>query len=340
MIIYFPRSFGSTYNMIHVVKKYFKQKNIETTIIVSHPDANSLTLHAADIKLIEPTYNAEENASFYESVVLDFKVNLIIPGESSLVFFKENEDKFISLGAKLMISGAADLLNILRSKTLTYQYFKEKNIDIAIPLYRNVNTLDAFVKICQEIESIGSIPCFKPDVSQGAAGFRIVDNTVNTGNLLYGFPGHRASLDYYISLFKECAQFPNLIVTEYLSGEEVTLDTLSYNNECICYFPRIKDLNNRYVIDRPFFKPLIADFISKSGINYLWNIQLRYHNNKPYLLEVNPRYSGGSYLAEENGYAMLCGAIELIMFNKMPIFPPLKPINFKIIESYIQFKID
>ena len=117
MIIYFPRTFGSSYNMINVVKQYFKQKNIETTIVVSHPDSNSLTLHAADIKLIEPTYNAEENASFYENVVIEFKVNLIIPGESSLVFFKENENKFISLGAKLMISGAAELLNILRSKT-------------------------------------------------------------------------------------------------------------------------------------------------------------------------------------------------------------------------------
>ncbi len=337
MIIYFPRTFGSSYNMINVVKQYFKERHIETTIIVSHPDQNSLTLHAGDVKLIEPTYNADENDMFYEKVVIDYKVDLIIPGESSLLFFKTNENKFKALGTKLMISASAELLSILRSKTSTYQYFKEQKIDIAIPLYKNVTSLDAFIDICNEIESIGSIPCFKPDVSQGASGFRIVDNTVNTGNLIYGFPSHKASIDYYISLFKNCATFPNLIVTEYLSGEEVTLDTLSFNQSCLCYFPRIKDLNNRCVIDRPLFKPLISDFISKSEINFLWNIQLRYHNNKPYLLEVNPRYSGGSYLAEENGYKMLCGAIEIIMFDKIPSFPPLKSMNFKMVESYIQF---
>jgi hypothetical protein len=337
MIIYFPRTFASSFNMINVVKKYFKEQNQEITILVSHPDQNSLTLHAADVKLIEPSYDSESNATFYENVVVDYKVNLIIPGESSLLFFKANESKFIDLGAKLMISASVDLLNVLRSKTLTYQYFKEKDIDIAIPLYSNVNSLEAFVDICKEIESIGSIPCFKPDVSQGAAGFRIVDNGVNSGNLIYGYPSHKASLEYYIRLFEASETFPNLIVTEYLSGEEVTLDTLSYNHECICYFPRIKELNNRYVIDRPLFKPLISDFIIKTDIQFLWNIQLRYHNNIPYLLEVNPRYSGGSYLAEENGYTMLCAAIEFIMFNRKSTFPALRPINFKIIESYIQY---
>lgn len=337
MVIYFPRTFASSYNMINVVKKYLKEKNQDITIVVSHPDQNSLTLHAADVKLIEPSYDSDSNATFYENVVIDYKVNLIIPGESSLLFFKTNESKFIGLGAKLMISASVDLLKTLRSKTLTYEYFKAKNIDIKIPMYSNVNSLEAFVAICKEIESIGSIPCFKPNVSQGASGFRIVDNAVNSGNLIYGYPSHKASLEYYIRLFETMETFPNLIVTEYLSGEEVTLDTLSFNGECICYFPRIKDLNNRFVIDRPIFKPLISDFITKSDIQFLWNIQLRYHNNIPYLLEVNPRYSGGSYLAEENGYTMLCAAIEMLMFNRKSNFPALRPIHFKIIESYIQY---
>ena len=122
MIIYFPRTFGSSYNMINVVKQYFKQKNIETTIVVSHPDSNSLTLHAADIKLIEPTYNAEENASFYENVVIEFKVNLIIPGESSLVFFKENENKFISLWGKIDDKWRCRII----------KYLTIKNIDVSI----------------------------------------------------------------------------------------------------------------------------------------------------------------------------------------------------------------
>jgi hypothetical protein len=34
---------------------------------------------------------------------------------------------------------------------------------------------------------------------------------------------------------------------------------------------------------------------------------------------------------------MLCAAIELIMFNRKSNFPALRPIHFKIIESYIQY---
>jgi hypothetical protein len=125
-------------------------------------------------------------------------------------------------------------------------------------------------------------------------------------------------------------------VTEYLEQEEVTLDTLSYNNLCLFYFPRIKDLNNRTVTDRPLFKPLLSDFISKSSIKYLFNLQIRFHNSIPYLLEVNPRYSGGSYLAEENEYPMLSSVIDLVMCNNLPKLRALEPMSFKIIESFIR----
>ena len=67
----------------------------------------------------------------------------------------------------------------------------------------------------------------------------------------------------------------------------------------------------------------------------MFNLQLKYHNNLPYLLEINPRYSGGSYLAEENGYPMLSSAIDLAMFNNLPKLRALEPMSFKIIESYI-----
>ncbi len=335
MVIYFPRTFGSSYNMINVVKKYFNSKNITLTLIVSHPDSNSLTLKSADIAFVEPSYNPDENDTFYLDIVQKNNVDLIIPGESSLVYFKLNEKRYIQNGCKLLISGSLELLNIFRSKTLTYRFFEDNNINISIPLYKLVNNLGDFIEICEKIQANGSLPCFKPDISQGASGFRIVDNSINNDSLIYGFPSNKASLNYYINLFRSSNKFPNLIVSEYLNGDEVTLDAISYNKECLFYYPRIKNLNNRLVIDKPYFSPLLNDFILKSGINYLWNLQIKYHNDKPYLLEVNPRYSGGSYLAEENGYPMLCTAIEIIMFNKLPDFKPLQSINYKMIESYI-----
>ena len=68
MVLYFPRTFGSSFNMINVVKKYFKEKNQDITIVVSHPDQNSLTLHAADVKLIEPSYDSDSNDTFYKLI--------------------------------------------------------------------------------------------------------------------------------------------------------------------------------------------------------------------------------------------------------------------------------
>jgi len=321
--------------MVNSVRKYFSQKGVNIKFVVSHPDKNSLTLIAADYALIEPSFEARNNFDFYIDICKKYEVDLIIPGESSLVFFKINESVFKNIGIKLLISCSLELLNIFRSKTLTYKFFEKNNINISIPKYRLVKSLDDFVKACKYVSADGSLPCFKPDVSQGASGFRIVDNNIKSQHLISGLPSHKGTIDYYVDQFSKIERFPNLIVTEYLEQEEVTLDTLSYNNLCLFYFPRIKNLNNRYVTDRPLFNPLLSDFINKSNINYLFNLQLRYHNNIPYLLEINPRYSGGSYLAEENGYPMLSSAIELAMCNNLSKLRALEPMSFKIIESYI-----
>ena len=337
MVIYFPRTFSTSYNMINAVRKYFSQKGIDIKFIVSHPDKTSLTLFAADTALIEPSYDPIHNEAFYIETCKKYQVDLIIPGETSLVFFKSNEQIFHDLGIKLLISGSTELLNILRSKVLTYHFFESNNIKVAIPKYRLVKSVDEFISACEYVTSEGSLACFKPDVSQGASGFRIIDHTIKTHQFISGFPSHRATLEHYIGLFNQLEKFPTLIVTEYLAEEEVTLDTLSYNNTCLFYFPRIKTDFNRIVRDNEIFKPLLTEFIQKSSIEYLFNLQLRYHHEIPYLLEVNPRYSGGSYLAEENGYPMLASAIDIAMNVNIPNFPPLASFNFKLMETYIKF---
>jgi len=337
MVIYFPRTFSTSYNMINSVRKHFTKKGMDVQFVVSHPDKTSLTLFAADIALKEPSYDPIQNEAFYMETCKKYAVDLIIPGETSLVYFKEKEANFKALGIKLMISGSLELLHILRSKVLTYQFFETNHINIAIPKYRLVKSIEEFEEACAYVSSAGSLPCFKPDVSQGASGFRIVDHTTKTYQLLNGFPSHRATMEHYIGIFKQIEKFPTLIVTEYLAEEEVTLDTIAFNNECLFYFPRIKTDFNRIVRDNEIFKPLLADFITKSSIEYLFNLQLRYNHGVPYLLEVNPRYSGGSYLAEENGYPMLAAAIEIAINGHLPNFKSLESFNFKLIETYIKF---
>jgi len=322
--------------MINAVRQYFIRRGISFTFLVSHPDKASLSLLGADHAFIEPSYNANNNHHFYQEIVKKYKVDLIIPGESSLLYFKKNESIYHELGSKILLCASLALLEILKSKSRTYQYFENNDIDVAIPRYQVVNTLESFIDICTDIQEMGSIPCFKPDISQGASGFRVVDNSVSFSSLVKGFPSHNAPLEYYIYLFSKTDKFPELIVMEFLSGVEVTLDILSYNSNCLCYFPRNKEHNDRFVKDKSIFKPLIKDFIDKSGIQYVFNIQLRYYNNIPFLLEVNPRYSGGSYLAEENGYPMLSSAIDLILYESTQEFAQLDEFHFKMIENYIK----
>ena len=120
MIIYFPRSFATTYNMINVIRNYYLSHKIKLTIIVSHPDKNSLTLMAADIKLIEPSYNAEENEVFYTE-------------DGSPQFYSEhdeivgnNKDEIISI-LEMMLSDAKKKRTVLTEEDFKKEEKNEKD---------------------------------------------------------------------------------------------------------------------------------------------------------------------------------------------------------------------
>lgn len=171
--IYFTRAFGTQYHFINSLKRYYIQQGIQLFVIVSHPDSSSLSLQAADVSLIEPHFDSTKNLDFFKKVCVEFSVNCLIPGESSLISILQNEEFFLSHKIRIMSCANKDTLEVLRSKSNTYKFLSSTLLNSFIPRYYYVTTASEFRFAYNSLSDFGLEVCFKPDISQGGWGFEL-----------------------------------------------------------------------------------------------------------------------------------------------------------------------
>ena len=335
--LYFTRSFSANFHFINSARSYFLKKDIETRIIVSHPDKDSPTLMAADIALIEPSFFAEENELFYQQVCTDHNIDCIIPGESSILTLIKPTSFIFQTNLKILTSQSFEFIHALRSKSETYKLFANRNIaNLHLPFYKIVKDANSFEQAYKEIIDKGSSACFKPDISQGGAGFRIIDNNVNLKEAILGYVSVRNTFDYYIEKLKQLNSFPPLIFLEYLSGFEYSIDCLGYGKKLIFCGIREKTNKKRRLINNIILKKIAEDIQKNFSFSNLYNIQIRLEKGKYYLLEINPRYSAGSYIYELEGYQLLGKAIDLTLNNVKIETMEMEPTLIQNLEWYIK----
>ena len=107
-------------------------------------------------------------------------------------------------------------------------------------------------------------------------------------------------------------RFDDLLVLPYLIGPEVSIDCLQTSNGLIAV-PRMKEGRVTKITFEPDLIMLAEKFARDFKIEGPYNLQLRWHNNIPYLLEVNTRMSGGSHIADKVGVNFLALAIEQLV---------------------------
>src|SRR5207302_1619857 len=142
--------------------------------------------------------------------------------------------------------------------------------------------------------------CFKPSVSNGSRGFRIIANDIDEHELLFKEKPNSGFISFGDAMrILSAKKFPELLMTEYLPGEEFSVDCLTRHGEAKLIVPRLrKKMINGITVEGDFVK-------EESIINYCSQIitELRLHGNiriqvkrsaegKFLILEINPRVQG------------------------------------------------
>ena len=224
-----------------------------------------------------------------------------------------------------MLVSDAPSLEIAINKSSLYEFLQWRAIDV--PAFRIVATIEKFRQAVSELGYPEKKVCFKPSVSNGSRGFRIIRNDIDDLHLLFNEKPNST----YIS-FEEAARillsgtFPELLVTEYLPGEEYSVDCLVDHGRPVLIVPRLrKKMVNGISVEGEFIhEESIINYCDKvlKALHLHGNIGLQVKKSsagKFLILEINPRVQGTIVAAFGAGVNLPVLALKQEL--KLPVKP-------------------
>jgi carbamoyl-phosphate synthase large subunit len=207
------------------------------------------------------------------------------------------QNDFEKAGIKLPLSPTASL-EIANNKSLLYQFLQWRSIPV--PDFRIVETVEQFKKAVEGLGYPSKPVCFKPSVSNGSRGFRIISEQMNELDILFN---HKPT-STYISLndavrILSSGIFPELLVSEYLPGEEYSVDCLADHGESRLIAPRSRvrmingiSVEGEFINDESIIS-YCRQIIKELQLHGNIGIQVkRSAANQFLILEINPRMQG------------------------------------------------
>ena len=228
-------------------------------------------------------------------------INIVLPLVTKELFvLSKAKEEFKKQGIQIIVSDFQSL-RIINDKGLLYSRLDEKGIDV--PKYYFINNSDELINNSIKLGYPDKPIVIKPRVSNGSRGVRIIDNKIDKLDLLLNQKPD--SLYTTLDDLKNTIngrKIPPLILTEFLPGPEITIDTIIKDQKIELILIRTRDrmrsgisIKGKFIKDKKielYIKEIIGSF---KGLEGPIGFQLkRNKDNKFLLLECNPRIQGTS----------------------------------------------
>jgi carbamoyl-phosphate synthase large subunit len=270
--------------------------NFEIVMADANPNAIGRWLHA-EFELIP--YAHEKNfIGQLLSISKKRHIHVVLPlVTKELIPLAQHSQQFEEAGTRVLVS-RVDCLEIANNKSRLYQFLEWRGIPV--PAYRVVDTVDQFKTAINELGYPANRVCFKPSLSNGSRGFRIIAEDIDEHDLLFNEKPNSTyiSLDDAVRILSS-KPFPELLVTEYLPGEEYSVDCLSNQGEPKLIVPRLrKRMVNGITVEGIFVREEnIVDYCSQilKALQLHGNIGMQVKKStqgKFLIMEINPRVQG------------------------------------------------
>ncbi len=250
-------------------------------------------------------------------------VEVILPtsNEESLAL-SEHRQAFEDKGIKIAASDY-EMLRVAYHKGLCYQFLKEKGLPC--PEFYTVGTPEKFEEAAANLGYPEKPVVMKPPLGRGGRGVRILTASQAKDSMLRDKPGSlEANFDVVLDTLRQ-GSFPELVVTEFLPGEEYSVDLLAKAGKPLIGVPKLR-LNTVFgpslvgiVKKNPEVEKVVTDICRAFEFNYNINIQLKYSGDEKALpYEINPRVAGTIALCTAAGANLLYYAVKLALGEEIP----------------------
>ena len=247
------------------------------------------------------TIPAADSPDFIESVFSickKYKINVLMPLVTKELFaLAKHKTEFEKAGIKVLVSDE-HALEIANNKSKLYEFLQWRGL--AVPDFRIVETVEQFTDAVKALGFPEKTVCFKPSVSNGSRGFRIISNTINEMDLLFNYKPNSVFIQFADAIrILSSGSFPQLLVSEYLPGDEYSVDCLAQHGKARLILPRIrKKIINGITVEGLFIQnesiiQYCNSIIEELKLHGNIGIQVKQAANGQFLiLEINPRVQG------------------------------------------------
>ena len=313
-----------------IIKALKKDKNICLHVCDVNPRASGRYLNRSRFFTI-PRASSPDFIPEIWAQCLKKNIQVVFPLVTMELFqFAEHRALFEKAGIKVLVSDKENL-DIANNKSRLCQHLKENGI--LTPDFKIVKAGD-FQGFLQAFKTLGYPErplCLKPSISNGSRGVRIIDESVDKFDLLFHHKPNALYMTYAeMTDILRGGKFPELLISEVLTGEEYTIDTIVNHGKPELILPRVRTkMNNGISVEGQFIE-------NQDIIDYCFQIltSLKLHGNigiqvkravdgRFKILEINPRIQGTSVAAMGLGINLPLLAVKQEMGEKLDI-PPIK----------------
>lgn len=235
-------------------------------------------------------------------------INIIVPlVTAELEVLSKNKKAFLNKGIQILVSNYRDL-QIANDKGKILALLKEHNIGKL--RFEIINTAAGLENAARNLGYPHEMVTIKPCNSNGSRGVRILNPDLSKFDQLFlEKPGNlNSTLEQILDAIGE-HDIPQIVVSEYLPGEEITVDTILDNGTVSLMLIRTRlemrsgiSVSGSFILDDKISCMVERIAALLPGLNGPIGFQFKKSKDHNYeLLEINPRLQGTSVAARGLG---------------------------------------
>lgn len=297
--IWFNKSLSSIVNVVEGL--HSADTSNQLALIITHPEKDFQGLLACGSFYKEPSLTGAEYFAWALKFCTEHAIDVFVCGKQAR-YLAQFRSAFKYIGTKLLIATSAKNIEILDDKDLAYKAIREGGLGEIVPPYAVCATREEFEHGLTAMAGEGKL-CFKPTVSVFGIGFRVItDEQSKTGldRLLSG-DATSISVKELGLLMAETPSFKPLMVMPYLEGNERSIDCLAHEGKLVTCVIRRKTARGQVLECNPVLTRFVERLVAIFRLDNFFNVQFRAKGGKYYLLEINPRLSGGTHYTFHSG---------------------------------------
>lgn len=289
MNIWFNHWFSAAYHIMN----YMREVDENLHIIGTNSNEDSVYRLVCDEWYKEPS-----NDDSYVEHCIDFckehKIDVFVP-RRRMKEITENSSRFTEIGTLLLANTDKMDIDVIYDKVKTYDYLKSNGLAEVIPEYHSCRNFEEFVKAVLDLQEKGYKVCYKLSVDEGGISYHVIEEKPTVS--IFCKSSNHVSFADSIEIIRNYDFSVPVLVMPYLNQPEISVDCLKTDSGLLM-IPRYKmgGRVSRVDFDKNIMR--ITESISeKFALEMPYNVQYRFYDGKPYLLEINPRMSGGIQLS-------------------------------------------